>query len=124
DLTYVYCLVRAGRRPSLRDVPPGMPDSGAPRLLDAGDRLWAVVTTVPAGEYGEGTLARGLQDLEWVGRRAMAHESVVEAFLDAPAVLPMQLFTLFTSDERALEHVARDRRRSEEHTSELQSREN
>src|SRR5690606_28866778 len=41
----------------------------------------------------------------------MAHEAVVEHFLGAAAVLPMQLFTLFTSDERALEHVARDRAR-------------
>jgi hypothetical protein len=43
----------------------------------------------------------------------MAHEAVVEHFLTAPAVLPMQLFTLFTSDERALDHVARDRTRIE-----------
>ena len=61
---------------------------------------------MPARDYGEAALARGLQNLDWVGRRAMAHEAVVEHFLPAPAVLPMQLFTLFTSDERALEHVA------------------
>jgi hypothetical protein len=73
--------------------------------------LWVIVSTVPARHYGEAALARGLQDLDWVGRCAMAHETVVEHFLAAPAVLPMQLFTLFTSDERALEHVARDRRR-------------
>ena len=88
-----------------------MPDSRDLRVLDCADRLWAVVTTVPGGDYGEAALARGLQDLEWVGRRAMAHESVVEHFLGAAAVLPMQLFTLFTSDARALEHVSRDRRR-------------
>jgi hypothetical protein len=46
-----------------------------------------------------------------VGRRAMEHEAVVEHFLAAPAVLPMQLFTLFNSDERAIAHVTRDRRR-------------
>jgi hypothetical protein len=41
----------------------------------------------------------------------VAHEAVVEHFLRAPAVLPMQLFTIFTSDERALEHIAQQRRR-------------
>jgi hypothetical protein len=66
---------------------------------------------VPAADYGEEGLASGLQDLEWVGGRAMAHESVVEHFLGAGTVLPMQLFTLFTSDARALDHVARDRAR-------------
>jgi hypothetical protein len=40
----------------------------------------------------------------------VAHEAVVEQFLSAKAVLPMQLFTLFTSDERALQHVTRQRR--------------
>jgi hypothetical protein len=45
--------------------------------------------------------------MDWVAPRAMAHEAVVEHFLDARAVLPMQLFTLFTSDERAIDHVRR-----------------
>jgi hypothetical protein len=52
-----------------------------------------------------------LQQLDWVAPRALAHEAVVEHFLAAPAVLPMQLFTMFTGDERAVEHVVRDRRR-------------
>jgi hypothetical protein len=43
----------------------------------------------------------------------MAHEAVVEQFLSAAAVLPMQLFTLFTSDDRAIAHVQQDRRRIE-----------
>jgi hypothetical protein len=38
---------------------------------------------------------------------------VVERFLFAPALLPMQLFTLFTSDERLNEYVQRERRRIE-----------
>jgi hypothetical protein len=61
--------------------------------------------------YGEEALERGLQQLDWVAPRALAHEAVVEHFLATPAVLPMQLFTMFTGDERAIEHVVRDRRR-------------
>jgi hypothetical protein len=112
-LTYVYCLVRSPRRPALRGVPEGVVAGAAPRALDAGGGLWAIVATVPAREFDEPALAAGLSDLEWVGRRAMAHEAVVEHFLPAPAVLPMQLFTLFTSDARALEHIAGDRPRIE-----------
>ena len=81
------------------------------RALSAGDRTWVIVSSVPAAKYDEATLAGGLQNLDWVGRRAMAHEAVVEHFLGASAVLPMQLFTLFTSDERALDYVSRERRR-------------
>jgi hypothetical protein len=111
ELTYVYCLVRSARRPVLRGVPDGVPGASNPRALDAGGHLWAIVATVPPREYNEAALASGLPNLDWVGRRAMAHEAVVEHFLPARALLPMQLFTLFTSDERAVAHVARDRRR-------------
>jgi hypothetical protein len=110
-LTYVYCLVRSARRPVLRDVPPGLPGSTEPRALAAGGGLWAIVARVPAREYDEEALAAGLPRLDWVGRRAVAHEAVVEHFIGAAGLLPMQLFTLFTSDARVLEHVGRDRAR-------------
>ena len=113
SLTYVYCLIRSARPPSLRGVPDGLPDASAPRALDLGNGLRGIVASVPATEYDEAALGRGLQDLEWVGGRAMAHEAVVEHFLSARAVLPMQLFTLFTSDERVVAHVSRNRARIE-----------
>ena len=121
SLTYVYCLVRSARRPSLRDVPPGMPGGREVRLLEipssqpgrggAGGREWLIVSTVPERVYGEAALGEGLRQIEWVAPRALAHEAVVEYFLSAPAVLPMQLFTMFKEDDRAVEHVVRDRRR-------------
>lgn len=112
SLTYVYCLIRSGRRPPIpaRLDAAGVPGARDTRAVAAGDGLWLIVATVPAAEYDEPALAAGLQNLDWVGRRALAHEAVVERFLTAPAVLPMQLFTLFTSDQRALQHVARQRR--------------
>jgi hypothetical protein len=125
SLTYVYCLVRSARRPTLPPASAGLPGSRDLRLIDATgkpgpagrprqtpvDRLWIVAATVDASEFDETALAKGLQKLEWVGPRAMAHETVVEHYLSAAAVLPMQLFTMFTSDERAMAHVTRDRAR-------------
>lgn len=113
SLTYVYCLIRSARPPSLRGLPDGLPGASAPRALDLGNGLRAIVASVPATEYDEAALARGLQDIDWVGGRAMAHEAVVEHFLSARAVLPMQLFTLFTSDQRVVAHVSRNRARIE-----------
>jgi hypothetical protein len=110
-LTYVYCLVRSQKIPTLGSVPGAMPGAKPVRALAAGERTWALVSDVPAGAYDEAALAAGLQNLDWVGRRAMAHEAVVEHFLLAPAVLPLQMFTLFTSDARALEYIAQERRR-------------
>jgi hypothetical protein len=107
-LTYVFCLVRSARKPRLPVSPPGLP---AVRALDAGDRLWLIVATVPASEFDEAALARGLSDLDWVAPHALRHEAVVEHFLPATALLPMQLFTLFKADDRALAHVRAERPR-------------
>ena len=111
-LTYVYCIVRSARRPTVPRIAP-MPGAAGLRALTAGAGLWLIVSDVPAEEYAEDALTRGLQDLQWVGSRAMAHQTVIERFLKARAVLPMKLFTLFTSDERALNHVTRNARRIE-----------
>ena len=110
-LSYVFCLVRGARRPVVRDIPDGMPGGSDLRAIEVDDQLWAIVETVREADYSEGALVRGLQNLDWVGERAVAHERVIERFLSAPAVLPMQLFTMFTSDERVVEHVRADRRR-------------
>ena len=108
-LSYVFCLVSSARRPAVRGT--GMPGGAELRAIDLDDGLWAIVEDVPASQYDEAALARGLQDLEWVGPRAVAHEHVIERFLGADALLPMQLFTLFTSDDRVVEHVRADRAR-------------
>jgi len=110
-LSYVFCLVRGARRPVVRDIPDGMPGGSDLRAIEVGDQLWAIVETVREADYSEGALVRDLQNLDWVGERAVAHERVIERFLSASAVLPMQLFTMFTSDERVAEHVRADRRR-------------
>jgi hypothetical protein len=111
SLTYVYCLVRSPKAPSAGTVRVPMPGAKGVRVLNAGPATWAIVSSVPAREYDEAVLATGLQNLDWVGRRAMAHETVVEHFLGAPAVLPLKLFTLFTTDARALEYVSHEWRR-------------
>jgi hypothetical protein len=88
-----------------------MPGGTDLRAVNVGESLWAIVETVPEAQYGEAALASGLQNLDWVGPRAIAHEHVIESFLSSTALLPMQLFTLFTSDERVLQHVRSDRAR-------------
>jgi hypothetical protein len=51
-----------------------------------------------------------LSDLDGCRRAAVAHEAVVESFIDQRAVLPMKLFTIFASDDRAIDQVRGDRR--------------
>jgi hypothetical protein len=107
-LSYVFCLLRSDRQPTLRRISEGMPGGQDLRAIEVGDHLWAIVQSVPETVYSETVLAQGLQNLDWVGPRAIAHERVIESFLSARALLPMPLFTLFTSDDRAVQHVQSD----------------
>ncbi|MBI3723388.1 GvpL/GvpF family gas vesicle protein [bacterium] len=112
--TYLYGVVRSKRKPSLARTPRGLPGAGKTRLVDAGRSLWLVAASVPLARYGEKPIEESLRDLDWVSRCAVAHEKTVERFLGAEALLPMKIFTIFTSDERALSYVEKDRERIEE----------
>jgi len=121
--TYLYCLVRAAREPSLRAAPAGLPGAGRPRAIDAGGGLWLVAADAPLERYGEKPIERGLRDLAWVSSVAVPHEAVVEHVAKSGTVVPMKLFTLFRSDTRALEHVAKRRKRIDRLVERIEGRE-
>jgi hypothetical protein len=73
--------------------------------------LYLAVADVPAREYGEAAINRRLSDLGWVSGVAVAHEAVVESFAGATAILPMKLFTIFATDDRALAYARANRAR-------------
>jgi hypothetical protein len=103
--TYVYCLVQAPRRPAMAGAPRGLPGTGPLRPAQVSDDLWLVVADAPLAQYGAAPIERKLRDLEWVALRGAAHARVVERFARRFTTLPMKLFTLFTSDARAVAHV-------------------
>jgi len=110
-LTYVFCLVWNPRRPAPGRAPRRLPGAGPVRILDGGDQLWLVVCDAPVDRYGEEAIDRGLKDLDWVSACAVGHQAVIERFTRARAVIPMKLFTLFRSDDRAVAHFGSQRRR-------------
>jgi hypothetical protein len=127
--TYLYCIIGATRTPRVRRRLVGIPGTGTIRLLAVAEpaptrkarapsprrprrfRLWLAVADAPLGDFGEAALNERFSDLDWVSRAAIAHESVIETFIDQPAVLPMKLFTIFLNDGRAIDHIERERRR-------------
>ena len=109
---YLYCLVKSARRPSMTQVPGGLPGASRPEAVDARGGIWLVVAEAPLDTYGSGQLEQHLSDMDWVGRIALAHEEVVEAFArrGSATVIPMKLFTMFSTRERAVADVAGRRR--------------
>ena len=104
--TYIYCVVRSDRRPSLAHVPAGLPGASRPRAVPAAPGAWLVVADVPLEDYSGKEIDRHLQDLEWVSARAMGHEAVVEFCARNRDVVPIKLFTIFRDDTRAVSHVS------------------
>ena len=107
--TYVYCLVAADAPPAVTGAPPGLEGAAPPRLVAAGRGRWLVSADVPLARYAAAAIDARLQDLDWVGARAMEHEGVIEHFASRGTVVPMKLFTLFTADAQAVADVKRRR---------------
>jgi hypothetical protein len=103
--TYVYCVVKSDRRPTLGRAPSGVPGGGRPRAIEGAAGTWLVVSDVPLDAYGADSINSRLKDMEWVSARALAHEAVVEFCTRGCDVVPMKLFTIFKDDERARAQV-------------------
>lgn len=99
--TYVFCLVQSGRAPSLRGVPESVPGAGAPRLISIDRQVWAVVADAPLARFSSEQLQSEFQDVEAISRHALAHAAVIQFFFRRAPVIPLKLFTLFSTDERA-----------------------
>lgn len=103
--TYVYCLVQSAKPPSTRGVPASVPGAGAPRLLAIDRDVWAVVSDAPLERFSGERLQQEMQDVEAISRHAVAHAAVIEFFFRRVPVIPLKLFTLFSSDEKVRAHV-------------------
>ena len=108
---YLYCVVRAVRRPSLARVPRGLPQAAAPEAHRLAASLWLITAAVPLAIYGPAALEPRLRDLDWVAEAAVAHEAVVEHFARArrAVVIPMKLFTMFSSLDKAIAEIGEGR---------------
>ena len=110
--TYVYCIVHAAAAPRVARAPRGLAGSTAVATVKVARNLWLALAEVPLATYGPDVLEKSLRDMNWVGDVAMAHEAVVEYFARQPrvTVIPMTLFTMFSSERRAIDETAGRRR--------------
>jgi hypothetical protein len=108
--TYVYAIVKSDRAPKLGKAPRGLAKAEPPRSIEVKDGYYLVVATVPLATYDANAIDARLRDLEWVGARAAEHEAVVEHVAELGTTIPMKLFTIFATDERARQDVAKRKR--------------
>lgn len=106
SLVYVYCLVQSDAAPRSARAH-GVPGAGPARAVPIGGSRWLVVADVPRSRFEAGTLTSQLQDLDWLGACAVAHDAVVMELMKAGPVVPMRLLTIFESEVRAIAEARR-----------------
>lgn len=107
---YVYCAVRGV--PSSQSVTelPAMPGGDAPRVLPLNDSITLIVSDVPAATYSSEAIESRLSDLDWVAKCGTAHHGVADEIVQQHTVIPFRLFTLFSSDAKAVATLGRHAR--------------
>ena len=95
---YLYCLARTDCLATVQELAAqkGLgvdPNYGLAALPNSG--VVAVISEVLLSEFSEANL----QDLSWLGERAMRHEAVVARIMAVSPVLPVKFGTLYHSRE-------------------------
>ncbi len=94
-LRYVYAVCRpfgATLSAQLTGV------AGVPPMQLAHHGLVAVVGHVPEEDFAERPLRAHLEDLDWLGATARAHQNVIDALTVVTSPLPLRLATVFRDD--------------------------
>lgn len=108
---YVYAAVE--RRPPARAVArlPSMPHGSRPRVVALDDDVSVIVSDVPASIYDAPNLETRLSDIDWVAQCGATHHSVSDRLAESSVVLPFRLFTIFSTEEKALTTLRKARPR-------------
>lgn len=106
-LTYAYAVLRSGSLPDAELC--GVGEAPVDTVTEG--PLAALVSTVPAAEFGQAEVHERLEDLRWLEATARAHRRVVDEAADAVCVLPLRLITVYRDEDAVrgalAEHAAR-----------------
>lgn len=102
DHVYVHAIVSGRPTPRALSRLPMLPDGSPPRSVALADDMSLVVADVPSETYNAATLEAKLGDLDWVSQCGAAHHAVADALVASHVVLPFRIFTLFSSEAKAV----------------------
>jgi hypothetical protein len=95
-LVYLYAVT--GTDVPEPDVDAGVDGTRVRRIVAGG--LAAVVGSVDPVRFGEESLRRNLEDLQWLETTARAHHAVVDATARGGPVAPVRFATVYLDDDR------------------------
>ena len=98
---YVYAITRDPVIPECTAVNQTR-DFGAVRH----GNICAVYTKVDEKEFGQESIDRRANDIEWIGAIGYRHQDVVSELMKKTAIVPLRAFTLFSTEEALLNDLA------------------
>ena len=104
---YLFCFARSDAVREIRGPAADGPSSLA--ILRHPPGLCSVTAEVRREEFAGPVAELNMQQLSWVGPRALRHEAVIEEVMADSPVLPARFGTLFSSAEALAEFVDRHR---------------
>ena len=117
-LLWAYCVIREDS-PSPDELP-GLGGS-VERIEHAG--LAALVSRVPAAEYGADVLPESLNDMPRLLALVRAHEAVLERVAEHATIVPLRICTIFVDNAGVRRMLARDQAALEQALARLHGRE-
>lgn len=109
-LVYLYAILR--KRLDL--VITGI-DSSPVRWIE-GSELVAAVSDVPEADFDQESLNANVQDMAWLGPRAIAHQDVNQRLFEASeAIVPLAFGTVFRDDARVQQLLTEESSRLRNH---------
>jgi hypothetical protein len=103
-LVWAYCVADGSIEPPAGQGVDG--EHPLERVDHAG--LTALVSRVPKRQFDADALRENLNDIEWLGRVARAHEQVLEDVLSSTTIVPLRLCTLYESDDGVRQMLERE----------------
>lgn len=95
DLTYLYAIVPQPGLPATLGMDLRGVDGTLLEERDLGG-LCAILSSVPASEWGPDVIDEHVQDMDWLAPRATSHQTVVATLHAlAPSLLPLPFATLY-----------------------------
>jgi hypothetical protein len=94
---YLFCFICSGRFPRLKIF--GLDDYSTVTQREFNE-ISAVYTKLSLADFSGSSAKAKLQDLAWVGPRAVRHEKVIETVMDYSSVFPVRFGTIFSSLSR------------------------
>lgn len=104
EICYVYGVAPADL--DVRLAPEGLDDAAVHACVDG--NFAALVSHLDGTQYAPAVIERATEDVDWLAPRAVAHDRVLTWASDRGPVIPLPIFSLFSSED-AIRRMLKER---------------